>query len=95
VNLTISLATTLASYYHCYKDPHILDASFTYRGWPLYWLIESISFWSPPPYPVTLEFKPTNFFIDFIFYAIVFQLPSIILILIREAKINSTESTKL
>jgi len=89
-SLTLSLTATLASYYYHYKDPRpILDASFAYRGWPVYWLVESISYWSPPPYHMTLEFKPANFIIDFIFYTIAFQLPSTILILVKETKRNS------
>jgi hypothetical protein len=65
----------MASYNVSYEEPNIVDATFVYRGWPLYWAIESWSYWSPPPYPRHVAFQLLNFFIDFVFYAIMFQVP--------------------
>jgi len=71
----LSLILTLASYNVSYEEPNIVDAAFVYRGWPLYWTIESWSYWSPPPYPHRISFQPVNFLLDTVFYTIMFQMP--------------------
>jgi hypothetical protein len=84
--LVLSLVATLASYNLYYTDSRIVDASLVYRGWPLYWVVELWSWWSPPQYPHTFQFQPLNFLIDIVFWAVVFQLPSATLLLLKEAK---------
>jgi hypothetical protein len=84
--LAFSLVTTLASYYVYYNVPNIYDAAITYRGWPLCWVVESVSYWSPPPYRSFFQFQPVNFSLDFVFWAVAFQLPSIIIILVKKPK---------
>jgi len=84
--LFLSLAATLASYNFYYADLRIVDASRVYRGWPLYWVVESWSWWSPPEYAHFFRFEPVNFVIDIGFWAVVFQLPSAILLLLRKPK---------
>jgi hypothetical protein len=74
VSLFLSLAATLASYFY-FTEPFIVDARILYRGWPLHWMTESWSGWSLPPYPRHVTFQLLNFFIDFVFYAIMFQVP--------------------
>jgi len=74
VFLVLSLIVTFASYFY-YVKPFTVDAEFIYRGWPLCWIIESWSYWSQPPYPYHISFQPMNFLADFIFYAIIFQVP--------------------
>ena len=74
-SFVLSLILTLASYNVIYEEPNIVDAAFVNRGWPLHWAIESWSYWSPPPYPRHVTFQLLNFFIDFVFYVIVFQVP--------------------
>ncbi|MEM2912457.1 MAG: hypothetical protein QW146_08135 [Candidatus Bathyarchaeia archaeon] len=49
-------------------------------------MIESRSYWTGPPYPYQVSFQPTNFIIDFIFYAIVFQMPSLLYMYAREIR---------
>jgi len=79
----LSLAATLASYNFSYADPRIVDASFVYRGWPLHWVVESWSWWSPPEYPHSFHFEPLNFLVDIVFWAVVFQLPTVTLLLLK------------
>jgi hypothetical protein len=74
LTLVLSLIATLTSYFY-YTEPLILDARILYRGWPLYWMTESWSYWSPPPYPHRISFQPVNFLLDSVFYAIMFQIP--------------------
>jgi hypothetical protein len=74
VTLVLSLVATLASYFYC-TEPFIVDARILYRGWPLYWMTESWSYWSPPPYPHRISFQPVNFLLDTVFYTIMFQMP--------------------
>jgi len=90
--LAISLVTTLVSYYVYYNVPNILDAAIIYRGWPLSWVVESVSYWSPPPYQSVFQFQPINFSLDFVFWTVVFQLPSIIVILLRKPSFKFTMS---
>jgi hypothetical protein len=78
--LAFSLAATLASYYF-YTMPFIVDATFVYRGWPFCWLVESWSGWSPPERPHIFQFQPLNFLIDVAFWAVVFQLPTLIFLI--------------
>jgi len=86
-SFVLSLVATLASYNIINpSDPRILDVGWLYRGWPLHWMIESWSFWSPPPYPHRFTFQPVNFLVDFIFYAIVFQIPMQIYMYSKEAR---------
>lgn len=85
VSLAISLVTTLASYFY-YTEPFIVDACILYRGWPLHWLTESWSLWGPPPYPRHVAFQVLNFFIDFVFYSIMFQIPMQLYIFSKEAR---------
>ena len=82
----LSLAVTLATYNIYYLDPHIVDAAFVYRGWPLYWTVESWSYWGNPPYPHTFQLQPLNLLIDIVFWAVVFQLPSTTLLLLKGSK---------
>jgi hypothetical protein len=89
----LSLVATLASYnVVSYPDQIILDAGWVHRGWPLYWMIESWSFWSPSPYTPHFTFQPVNFLIDFIFYAIIFQIPMQIYMYSREARRSSARN---
>ena len=82
----LSLAATLATYNIYYSDPYIVDAAFVYRGWPFHWIIESWSWWSPHGYPHTLQLQPLNLLIDIVFWAVVFQLPSTTLLLLKGSK---------
>jgi len=84
--VVLSLAITLASYYFYYEDLRIFDASFRYRGWPLYWMVESWSTWGRSPQYHIFQFQPLNFLIDNIFWAVVFQLPSTTMLLLRKHK---------
>lgn len=91
-SLVLSLVATLASYNVINRsDSRILDAGWVNRGWPLYWMIESWSFWSPPPYPHHFAFQPANFLVDFVFYAVVFQIPMQIYMYSREARKSSAK----
>lgn len=93
-SLVLSLVATLASYnIISHSDPRILDASRVYRGWPLHWVIESWSFWSPPPYPHYFTFQPVNFLIDFVFYAIVFQIPMQLYLYSKEVRKPQVKKT--
>jgi len=83
VFMFLSLAATLASYNFSYADPRIVDASFVYRGWPLHWVVESWSWWSPPEHPHSFHFEPLNFLVDNVFWAVVFQLPTVTLLLLK------------
>jgi hypothetical protein len=74
VSASISLILTFASYF-CYIQPFTVDASFLYRGWPLYWMTESWTLWNPPPEPYRVSFQPVNFLIDLMFYAVLIQIP--------------------
>jgi hypothetical protein len=75
-SLVLSIVITLATYnVISYPTDIILDAAWNHRGWPLYWMIESWSFWSPPPYPHHFTFQPMNFLVDIIFYTIISQIP--------------------
>jgi hypothetical protein len=86
-SFVLSLVATLASYNVVSQpDSRILDAGWAYRGWPLHWMKESWSFWSPPPYTPHFAFQPVNFLVDFIFYAIVFQIPMLIYIYSKKAR---------
>lgn len=82
--LFLSLAVTLASYNFSYIEPNTVDATFVYRGWPLYWMIESWSYWSPPPYPHTFDFQLLNFLVDLVFWLVVFTVPSATLLLFKK-----------
>ena len=86
VCLVLSLAVTLTSYNFSYMKPDIVDAAFVYRGWPLCWMIESWSYWSPPPYPHTFDFQPVNFLLDFVFWAVVFSTPIAVVLLKKAVK---------
>mgnify|MGYP007084779835 CR=1 FL=1 len=86
VCLVISLASTLATYRIYYSDPHIVDAAFVYRGWPLHWIVESWSWWSPYKYPHAFHLQPVNLLIDIVFWAVVFQIPSATLLLLKESR---------
>jgi len=81
----LSCITTLASYFY-YTKPFTLDAEFVYRGWPLCWMTEPWSYWTGPPYPHQVSFQTTNFMIDFVFYAIAFQIPSQLYLYSREVR---------
>jgi len=86
-SFVLSLVATLASYYIISPSaPRILDAALVYRGWPLHWILESWSYWSPPPYPHHFTFQPVNFLIDFAFYAVVFQVPMQLFLYLKEAR---------
>lgn len=87
VSLLVSLAAALASYFY-FSEPFIVDARIIYRGWPLHWMTESWSGWSPPPYTRHVTFQLLNFFIDFVFYAIMFQVP-------MQAYVHSKEARKI
>jgi len=92
-SLALSLLTTLATYnVISHSDQRILDAAWIDRGWPLYWMKESWSYWSPPPYTIHFTFEPANFLIDFIFYAITFQIPMQIYIYLKEARKSKARS---
>lgn len=82
------MVATLVSYNFYYIDPHIVDVARLYRGWPLYWVIESWPVRAPPPYAVftSLYFQPLNFLIDIVFWAVVFQLPSVATLLLKQVK---------
>jgi hypothetical protein len=82
----LSLLLTLESYNVIYEEQNIVDAAFVHRGWPLHWAIESWSYWSPPPYPHHVTFQLLNFFIDFVFYAIMFQVPMQAYVYSKEAR---------
>ena len=89
VSLVLSLAATLASYFY-FAEPFILDARILYRGWPLHWVTESWSYWSPPPYPRHVTFQLLNFCIDFMFYAVIFQIPMQLYVYLEEARKTQT-----
>lgn len=76
----------MASYNVIYEEQNIVDAAFVYRGWPLYWAVESWSYWSPPPYPYRTSFQLVNFLIDSVFYAVVTQIPIQLIALLRRSK---------
>jgi hypothetical protein len=84
-SFVLSLVVTLVSYFYS-TEPFIVDARILYRGWPLYWMTESWSYWSPPPYPHRISFQPVNFLIDFVFYAIIFQIPMQLYLYSKEAR---------
>jgi hypothetical protein len=87
VSFALSLIVTLLSYYIVSpSDPRILDAAWVNRGWPLYWMDESWSYWSLPPYPHHFVFQTVNFLMDFAFYAIVFQVPTQLYLYLKEAR---------
>jgi hypothetical protein len=89
-SFALSLVATLATYnVISHPDEIILDAGWMHRGWPLYWMKESWSYWSPPPYTPHFTFQPVNFLVDFIFYAIIFQTPIQIYMYSREARKSS------
>jgi hypothetical protein len=79
--LTFSLTATLGTY-NFYYSPDTLDVKFVYRGFPLYWILESWSFWTMPP-TYSLNFVSLNFLIDTLFWALVFQLPYTVLFLAK------------
>jgi hypothetical protein len=85
VSLVLSLVTTVASYFY-YTEPFVVDARILYKGWPLHWLTESWSYWRPPPYPHRISFQPVNFLIDFVFYAIIFQVPMQLYLYLKKAR---------
>jgi hypothetical protein len=90
-SFALSLVITLATYnVITYPTDIILDAGWVHRGWPLYWMIESWSFWSPPLYPHHFTFQPMNFLVDIIFYTIVFQIPILIYMLSRRRQKTET-----
>ena len=92
-SFVLSLVATLASYNVVSpSDLIIVGGGSVYRGWPLYWMIESWSFWGRPLYPHYFTFQPVNFLVDFIFYAIAFQIP--MLIYIYSKKIASSMSIR-
>jgi len=75
-SVALSLVATLATYnVISYPTDIIIGAALKYRGWPLHWMIESWAFWGPPTH-LHSTFQPVNFLIDFIFYAIIFQIPT-------------------
>jgi hypothetical protein len=82
----LSLILTLASYNVIHEEHNIVDAAFVYRGRPLYWAIESWSYWIVPPYPHHVTFQLLNFFADFVFYAIMFQVPMQAYLYSKEAR---------
>jgi len=52
-------------------------------------MIESWPVWNPPPLYAMAHcfyFQPLNFLIDIVFWAVVFQLPSVTLLLLKENK---------
>jgi len=92
-SLSLSLLATLATYNIISRsDPRMLDAGWINRGWPLCWMIESWSFWSPPPYASHFTFEPANFLVDFIFYAIIFQIPTQTYMYQKEARKSTARS---
>ena len=90
----MSCITTFTSYFY-YTKPLTLDAEFVYRGWPLCWMTESWSYWTGPPYPHQVSFQLTNFIIDFVFYAIVFQVPSQLYLYSRESENKRWQTSNL
>jgi hypothetical protein len=88
--LFCSLAATLESvYFSYYVESNVVDLRILHRGWPLYWVVESIPLWdySPPASRAILHYiQPMNFLVDIIFWLILFQLPSILYSYLREAK---------
>jgi hypothetical protein len=90
----LSLIATLASYNIANpSDPRILDAAWINRGWPLCWMIESWSGWSPPPYIHHFTLEPVNFIIDLVFYAIVLQAPMQLYMYSTEARKPKVKQT--
>ncbi len=81
----LSLAATLISYNFRYS-PLIYDVHRVYAGWPLYWIVAETSLWGEPPYSPTYHFQPVNFLVDIVFWTLVFQLPSVTLLLLKEAR---------
>jgi hypothetical protein len=49
-------------------------------------MTETWSSWSPPPYPRHVTLQLFNFFIDFVFYAIMFQVPMLAYKYSKEAR---------
>lgn len=94
VCVILSLTATLVSYNFYYTDPHVVDAAHLYRGWPICWIIESWPVWNPPTYAIfhSFYFQPINFLIDIVFWAVVFQLPSVILLLLKGVKETKSKS---
>ena len=91
VCLVLSLAATLATYYIYYLASDVIDAAFLYRGWPLHWIVESWSWWSPYEYPHIFHLQPVNLLIDIVFWAVVFQLPSTTLLLLKGSQKDKTK----
>jgi hypothetical protein len=92
-SLALSLLATLATYnVISYPDLIIVGGGWVHRGWPLHWIIESWSLWSPPPYQHYFTFHPMNFLIDLIFYAIIFQIPILIYMHSRETRKSRAKS---
>jgi len=87
--LACSLAATLASYFFHYVEQNIVDTKILYRGWPLYWMMESIPLWDYWPHAsraIWRYFQPLNFLIDTVFWLILFQLPSALYMYLGKAK---------
>jgi hypothetical protein len=84
VSTVLSWIVTFASYLY-YTKPFTVDAEFIYRGWPLCWMTESWSYWSQPPY-YHVSFQLVNILIDFVFYAVVFQIPMQLYVYSREVR---------
>ena len=86
-SFVLSLVAALASYNVVSpSDLIIVGGGLVYRGWPLYWMIESWSFWGRPLYLHYFTFQPVNFLVDCVFYAIVFQIPMLIYMYSKKAR---------
>jgi len=71
--LTLALVATSASYFYTTEETLVVDVGILYRGWPLYWMTESWSYWGRPPHGRYFAFQPLNFSIDVAFWMAVFQ----------------------
>jgi hypothetical protein len=39
--VVFSLVAVVLTWFFSYAEPHVVDAAFVYRGWPLFWFVES------------------------------------------------------
>jgi hypothetical protein len=93
-SFVLSLVATFASY-NVISSPNEIktpETGWVYRGWPLYWMIDSWFVWGLSPYLHHFTFQPVNFLVDFVFYAIVFLIPMLIYMYSREARKSSVRN---
>lgn len=75
-NSFLALLMTLLSSYFYVVTPRTVDAGFTRRGWPLWWVEHWWSSWSIPPSYGTI-FNSISLVLDFFFWLTIFLVPQI------------------